>query len=89
MSHFIQLKRCRDAYWKVYGEQMELGKPWKPDWDDDEWSDMYYISFDGKHIDKEKGYPCCNMILIFPTAEMRDTFYENFKSLIENCKELL
>ena len=25
----------------------------------------------------------------FPTAEMRDVFYENFKELIEKCKELL
>jgi hypothetical protein len=79
----------RDAYWKIAGEEMGLGKPWEPDWDDDEWPDMYYISFDGKHLEKEKGYPCCNMILIFPTEEMRDAFYENFKSLIESCKELL
>jgi hypothetical protein len=28
-------------------------------------------------------------ILAFPTEEMRDTFYENFKDLIEQCKELL
>lgn len=84
-----RIKVCRDAYWKIAGKQMGLGKPWEPDWGDDEWSDMYYISFDGKHIDKEKGYPCCNMILIFPTAEMRDAFFENFKDLIEQCKELL
>ena len=25
----------------------------------------------------------------FPTEEMRDAFYENFKDLIEQCKELL
>ena len=84
-----QLYICRNAYWKIAGEQMGLGKPWEPDWSDDEWIDMYYISFDGKHLEKEKGYPCCNMILIFPTAEMRDAFYENFKDLIEQCKELL
>ena len=80
---------CRDAYWKIAGEEMGLGKPWRPDWDDDEWPDMYYISFDGKRLEKEKGYPCCNMILIFPTEEMRDAFYENFKKEIESCKELL
>ena len=80
---------CRDAYWKIAGEEMGLGKPWEPDWDDDEWPDMYYISWSGKYLDKEKGYPCCNMILIFPTEEMRDAFYENFKELIEQCKELL
>ena len=30
-----------------------------------------------------------NVILTFPTEEMRDAFYENFKDLIEGCKELL
>ena len=25
---FIRLKRCRDSYWKIAGEQMGLGKPW-------------------------------------------------------------
>jgi hypothetical protein len=30
-----------------------------------------------------------NTILAFPTEEMRDEFYENFKYLIEQCKELL
>ena len=89
MGKFTRLLICRDAYWKIAGEEMGLGKPWNPDWDDDEWPDMYYISFDGKRLEKEKGYPCCNMILIFPTEEMRDAFYENFKVLIEQCKELL
>jgi hypothetical protein len=28
-------------------------------------------------------------ILLFPTEEMRDAFYENFKDLIEKCKEFL
>lgn len=31
---FIKLIRCRDAYWKIAGEQMGLEKPWKPDWKD-------------------------------------------------------
>ena len=89
VNSLTRLLICKSAYWKIAGEEMGLGKPWEPDWDDDEWPDMYYISFDGKRLEKEKGYPCCNMILIFPTAEMRDAFYENFKVLIEQCKELL
>ena len=89
MNQFYQLLICRDAYWKIAGEEMGLGKPWEPDWDDDEWPDMYYISWSGKYLDKEKGYPCCNMILIFPTEEMRDAFKENFDTDIESCKELL
>ena len=27
---FICLIRCRDAYWKIAGEEMGLGKPWEP-----------------------------------------------------------
>ena len=84
-----ELLICRDAYWKLYGEEMGLEMPWEPDWINEEWPDMAYISYDGKSIDKENGFPCCNMILIFPTEEMRDAFYENFKDLIEECKELL
>lgn len=30
---FIQLIRCRNAYWKIYGEQMGLGGPWEPNWE--------------------------------------------------------
>ena len=33
--------------------------------------------------------PVYNHILSFPTEEMRDAFYENFKDLIELCKEFL
>ena len=89
MQTFARILICRDAYWKIAGEEMGLGKPWELDWTAEEWPDMAYISYDGKSIDKENGFPCCNMILIFPTAEMRDAFYENFKELIEQCKELL
>ena len=87
MSHFIQLKRCRDAYWKIAGEQMELGKPWEPDWKNE--IEIYYtISHDGVNI-KCYNYTDVYSKLAFPTAEMRDAFYENFKELIEQCKELL
>ena len=33
-SSFMILQKliiCRDVYWKIYGEQMGLGKPWEPD----------------------------------------------------------
>ena len=77
---------CRDTYWKIAGEQMGLNKPWEPDWSSDLLK--YYISFYNDEVDK-----CViqysNKILVFPTEEMRDTFYENFKELIEICKELL
>ena len=77
---------CRDAYWKIAGEQMGLGKPWKPYWS------IYEHKF-CLGTDKGKVLKECvttgNRILAFPTKEMRDAFYENFKELIEVCKELL
>lgn len=82
IERLARIIACRDAYWK-------LADNWKPNWDDQDWNDMYYISFDGKNLSLENGYPCCNMVLIFPTKEMRDTFFENFKEMIEECKELL
>ena len=82
----IVLKRCRDAYWKIAGEEMGLGKPWEPDWS------IYEHKF-CLGTDKDKVIEECvttgNRILAFPTEEMRDAFKENFKELIEQCKELL
>jgi hypothetical protein len=83
---FIKLKICRDAYWKIYGEQMGLGKPWEPDWENG-LSKFCIINCENRII---RGvYAFANTILAFPTEEMRDAFYENFKDLIEQCKELL
>ena len=77
---------CRDAYWKIAGEEMELGKPWEPDWTSG--YPVYCISVSVNTIGKGKWYTD-NKILAFPTEEMRDAFYENFKNLIGECKELL
>ena len=78
---------CRDAYWKLAGEKMGLGKPWKPDWKNGSKSKYCICNISG---DIEKiGLIFDNAILSFPTEEMRDAFYENFKEIIENCKELL
>ena len=77
---------CRDAYWKIAGEEMGLGKPWKPDWNNV--SDKHCIYF----VSGEIWLTECQTrqcTLAFPTAEMRDAFYENFKELIDKCKELL
>lgn len=79
---------CRDAYWKIAGEEMGLGKSWKPDWTDQE-SPKYCITSIKDQVEASKRYYIMNTILAFPTEEMRGTFYENFKELIENCKELL
>ena len=77
---------CCDAYWKIAGEQMGLDKPWEPDWMDEK--TKYTIKAYQNHIIKDKVLRS-NCILVFPIEEMRDAFYENFKDLIEQCKELL
>jgi hypothetical protein len=79
-SNFIQLIRCRDAYWKFVDN-------WKPDWTDNN-EKKYIINFYQNEINFTNGTNA-QYILSFPTAEMRDAFYENFKDLIESCKKLL
>lgn len=76
---------CRDAYWKIAGEEMGLGKPWGPD----DCKIVYGICREGGRILKRNEYFGTTHTFEFPIREMRDTFYENFKELIEQCKELL
>ena len=86
MTKLSMLKVCRDAYWKIAGEQMGLDKPWKPDWNDQR--PKYTITVIGNQLIKHHSLSQ-NYIFAFPTEEMRDAFYENFNNLIECCKELL
>lgn len=85
-SSLQKLLICRDAYWKIAGEEMGLGKPWESDSD----TEVYNI-----YRFRDNIYNSCSFcvgncnILEFPTEEMRDAFYENFKELIESVKELL
>lgn len=79
LSAFQELLICRDAYWKLAGD-------WKPDWEDN--SDKYFICYVKNKL-WTSNIRDCNRFLVFPTEEMRDKFYENFKDLIEKCKELL
>lgn len=83
LAKLRELLICRDAYWKIAGD-------WKPDLEDGEFYFMYYSPC-GNIILKDHvtlGIHC-NVILAFPTEEMRNAFYENFKELIEFVKELL
>lgn len=84
---FQQLVNARNAYWKIAGEQMGLRKPWGPDWRNYE-EQKYCIKTDKREITLSEAVTG-NKILAFPTPEMRDAFYENFRELIEQCKELL
>ena len=87
MGAFAKLIVLRNAYWEIAGKQLGLDKPWKPDWED-EYETYYTISYCGVNI---KCYNDTDVYskLAFPTEEMRDAFFENFKGLIEQCKELL
>lgn len=82
LQNFRKLRYCRDAYWKIAGEKMGLDKPWGPDFTQDSGSKYSMLFANCVSITGSR-------ILAFPTQEMRDAFYENFKDLIEGCKELL
>ena len=72
---------CRDAYWKIVGN-------WKPEYKTLVNNEYFTIhTFNGEIVKSITSHR--QSILAFPTEEMRDTFYENFKDLIEKCKELL
>lgn len=78
LKSFRKLIYCRDAYWKIAGN-------WKPNLGEDFIYSIgtCYGSIEKRMVTGDSG------ILLFPTEEMRDAFFENFKDLIEECKELL
>ena len=87
LETLYKLLICRNAYWKIAGEEMGLDKPWNPDWKNTKnvkyGMTLYNDIITKIYLRNE------NAILAFPTEEMQDAFYENFKDLIEQCKELL
>lgn len=89
LTAFQKLLICRNAYWKIAGEEMGLGKPWNPDWSNK--NELKYCI--ENRYDKGIHYDVLvhtQKTLAFPTYEMRDAFYDNFnEKLIEQCKELL
>ena len=78
---------CRDAYWKIAGEEMGLGKPWEPDWTYNG-ATKYCIGVSENEIQNFSS-GVAQYTLAFPTEEMRDTFKENFDPDIKICKEFL
>lgn len=71
-----QLLICRNAYW---GD-------WRPKWKENTIKYTIRINGDDVFIDNGKFY---RQTLAFPNSEMRNAFYENFKDLIEEAKDLL
>ena len=85
IQNFQKLLICRDAYWKIAGEEMGLDKPWE----NGRCEVVYGICRDYDDIVKQDDYWGGAHIFEFPIREMRDAFKENFDSDIEICKELL
>lgn len=73
---------CRDIYWEIAG-----------DWEEKRKKEInHYVIYSTLNGGLVKDCLSCTMVkhlLDFPTEEMRDAFYENFKDLIESCKEFL
>lgn len=86
LSNLLHLLICRDAYWKLAGEKMGLGKLWNPNWNT---SDPKYVLACANNRIEKRWETTYSKVLAFPTPEIRDLFYDNFKELIEQCKELL
>ena len=86
IGEFTRLINARNAYWKIAGDEMGLGKPWEPNYNSLEMKYTIEVIENKVVVISTISE---NHILAFPTAEMRDAFYENFKDLIEECKELL
>ena len=82
LSKLEKLLICRDAYWKLAGD-------WKPDWAMYSAPKHCIIYSDNQIKWQGKSFVTEAKVLAFPTDMMRDFFYENFKDLIEECKELL
>jgi hypothetical protein len=78
LEDFQKLLICRDAYLKFL-------KNWAWDYVDR----CFIIANNSSRIITTEYHGNDNCVLAFPTYESRDAFYENFKELIENCKELL
>lgn len=78
----VRLICCRNAYWKLAGD-------WKPNWAMYSGPKHCIIYSDNEIKWQGKYFVTEAKVLAFPTEEMRDAFYENFKELIEECKELL
>ena len=79
MKAFVQLKICRDTYWKVYGEDEELGHPWSP-YDDEDGTSTYKLYNTAPH-----------MVELFPmpSKPLLEEFYSNFENLIRICENLV
>lgn len=71
---------ARDAWWKVDND-------WKPNWADSD-TDKWVIECYYEDI-RVDAYTNTNFILTFRTKEICNKFFDTFRDLIEDCKELI
>ena len=80
---FRELINARNTYWKIAGD-------WKPDWKGDSWRQLKYcITVNGDGELERRTTQFDRRIFAFPTEEMMNAFYENFKDKLEICKEFI
>lgn len=79
LNHLNRLLICRDAYWKILGD-------WQPNWDD---SSVKFTIRTHKDELILSSTVLLNATFVFPTEEVRNMFYENFKDEINYCKYLI
>ena len=84
---FYRLLLCRDAFWFVAGQELELEGNWKPDIV----NGVYTASIINRsgNVVKDSGFDCENKLLMFHSDEVRNKFLESFGHLITVCKELI
>ena len=68
LDAFMKLRICRNAYWKIAGEKMGLGKPWEPDWN--YINRKFYCIYNSKNNIVKNVIYSENIILAFPTEEV-------------------
>ena len=78
MKKFTDLILCRDEYWRMAN--------WKPNREDKYQEKYGLFAYCGKIV---FDVTTCDLTFVFPTREMRDAFYNNFKNDLEYCIEFL
>lgn len=82
IANFAKLIIMRDAYWKIDNN-------WKPMKSSAKAVKRYVITTMYDEAVQMETSDMHYFVLEFRTKELRDTFYANFKGLIEQCKEFL
>lgn len=77
-----QLVNARNAYWKLQNN-------WKPNYYSKLLNNVKYTIENVKGELMKSTCADVSRLLAFPTADMRDEFLDNFRELIEQCKEFI